>query len=62
MSCAEAKGGHKDGVSLHKFPENTSVASECVAFLKPIPQVEAPGQENQPFLQADWGCVSGCSL
>lgn len=40
VSCGETSGGCKDGVSLPKFPESTSVASRCVADLNPVPQVE----------------------
>ena len=63
MSCGEAKAQrHKDDISLHRFPENTSVASTCVVHLKPIPQGEALGQVNQPFSQEDWESVSVCCL
>lgn len=62
MICGEAKGGLKDGALCPLFPERTSVGSTCVANLKPVPQVEAPGQADGPFPQADQGCVSVCSL
>lgn len=52
MSCGEAKGGLKDDVSLPTFPESASVASRCVASLKPMPQVDTPGQVHGLFSQA----------
>ena len=59
VSCGEAKGGHKDGVSLHVSPESASVLSRCVAKLKPIFHVDTPGRTRKgPLSQADWGCVS----
>lgn len=44
MSCGEARGRYKDGVSLTIFPDCVSVASRYVANLKLVPHVEAPGQ------------------
>lgn len=56
-AVVKAKGGHKYGVSLHRFPGNTSVASKWVAHLKPIPGVEVSGEVNQPFSQVYWKSV-----
>lgn len=44
---------------LPKFPESASVAFRCVAYLKPVLQVEAPGQLNKTLSCANvWGYVS----
>lgn len=39
----------QDGVSLPILSESVSVASSCVAVLKPAPQVEAPTQVSVLF-------------
>lgn len=59
MSCSKAKGGGKDCVSLPMFPESSFVASGCVANLKPLPQVETPGQKAIGlFHRQTGGCFS----
>lgn len=61
-SSDEANWRNQNGVSLPIFPKSASVGSRCVAKLKSVPQVEAPGKINVPFSQADWKCVSVCRL
>lgn len=47
-------GSKKAGlISLPVVPESTSIISQYVTNMKPVPQVEAPGQVDGPFSQAD---------
>lgn len=62
MSFVKAKGRLKDAISLAVFSPSASVASGYPANLKPVPQVEVPGQVEGSFSEADWSCVSVCSL
>lgn len=52
----------KDGVSLLMFLESASMASKCVANLKPVPQAEAAGQVNRAFHRKTAGCFSLLSV
>lgn len=49
----QGQGSAQGWCLLPMFPESNSIASRHVANLKPLPQVEASGQENGPFSQAD---------
>lgn len=62
VTCTRFKGGFWYGVFLSMFLGGTSVASGCVANLKPAPQAKVPGQENRTFSDEVQGCVSVCCL
>lgn len=49
MNCDEPTGGLKNGAYLPPFPENTFIASRCVADLNPVVQVEGPRQGYELF-------------
>ena len=48
--------------SLPTFPESASVASRCLANLKPVPRVKALGQVDGLFSEAGGTYVSVCCL